>query len=164
MRISRTRLFAAATAGLALAACAPADTALTDADREAIRALHRDFVGWVKSKNSEALSQIYVADGVLMAPGAPAVIGRADIKAFGDAFPPVTEFSLTEETIDGNADVAYVRGSYSITLGVPGSPAEDGKFVEVWRKQPDGTWKLAIDIWNSDLAPVMPADSAPQAP
>ena len=163
MRFSRTTLFAASTV-LALGACRPADTALTDADREAIRAVHRNFADWVKSKNSEAISQVYQEDGVLMAPGAPAVVGRADIKAFGDAFPPVVEFSLTEDAIDGNADVAYVRGRYSITLGTEGSPAEDGKFVEVWRKQPDGSWKLAIDIWNSSLAPVMPADSAPKAP
>jgi len=29
--------------------------------------------------------------------------------------------------------------------------ADHGKFVEVWRKQADGKWKCAVDIFNSDI-------------
>jgi hypothetical protein len=37
--------------------------------------------------------------------------------------------------------------------------ADTGKFVTVWRKQVDGSWKIAYDIWNTDIAaPAMPSE------
>ena len=46
-------------------------------------------------------------------------------------------------------------GTYSWTVRVGESePAKDhGKWLTIWRKQPDGTWLLSQDIWNSDQAP-----------
>jgi ketosteroid isomerase-like protein len=35
---------------------------------------------------------------------------------------------------------------------------EDGKFMQLLMRQPDGSWKIARDIWNSNL-PVTPASS-----
>src|SRR6185503_6135529 len=45
-----------------------------------------------------------------------AVRGRAAIKTWMAAFPPVTEFAITSERIEGRADLAYVRGAYAMTL------------------------------------------------
>ena len=28
---------------------------------------------------------------------------------------------------------------------------DHGKFVEIWKKQADGSWKCAVDMFNSDL-------------
>ena len=25
-----------------------------------------------------------------------------------------------------------------------------GKYVTIWKKQQDGSWKIALDIWNSE--------------
>jgi ketosteroid isomerase-like protein len=65
--------------------------------------------------------------------------------------------------LEGRGDVAYARGSYSMKIAVPGAPApvdEKGKYVEIWRRQADGSWKLARDIFNSDL-PLPTAAPAP---
>jgi ketosteroid isomerase-like protein len=35
--------------------------------------------------------------------------------------------------------------------GASAAVADTGKFIEVWLKQADGTWRLAWDIWNSDI-------------
>jgi ketosteroid isomerase-like protein len=33
-----------------------------------------------------------------------------------------------------------------------GTPVtERGKYVAIWKKQPDGRWKAAVDTFNSDL-------------
>jgi ketosteroid isomerase-like protein len=38
-----------------------------------------------------------------------------------------------------------------------GKPMTDkGKYLEVWKKQADGTWKCVVDMFNTDL-PAPPA-------
>jgi ketosteroid isomerase-like protein len=33
-----------------------------------------------------------------------------------------------------------------------GKPMQDfGKNVEIWKRQPDGSWRCILDTWNSDL-------------
>ncbi|MCX6635202.1 MAG: DUF4440 domain-containing protein, partial [Acidobacteria bacterium] len=58
-----------------------------------------------------------------------------------------------------SGDVAYSHGTYAMTMNdAKGKPVNDkGKFVTVYRKQPDGKWKVVADIINSDLpAPAPP--------
>ena len=52
-------------------------------------------------------------------------------------------------------------GTYEETMtDANGKPVKDrGKYIEIFKKQADRTWKVVADIWNSDL----PA-SAPAAP
>jgi ketosteroid isomerase-like protein len=51
---------------------------------------------------------------------------------------------------------AFARCTYAVTL-VPRrgwQPAEDrGKSVRIVKRQSDGTWKVYLDIWNSDQPP-----------
>jgi ketosteroid isomerase-like protein len=50
-------------------------------------------------------------------------------------------------------DVAIERGSFTWKVTpAGGSDVEDhGSFLAIWRRQPDGAWKLARNIWNSTL-------------
>jgi hypothetical protein len=36
--------------------------------------------------------------------------------------------------------------------GAPGPIDDAGKFIEIRKKQPDGSWPMAADIFNSDKA------------
>ena len=88
-----------------------------------------------------------------MPPHHPAVHGRAAFERWIASFPRVLRMTLTVDEVDGRADLAYVRGTYAMTLhpdGAP-SPVDDvGKYLEVRKRQPDGSWLLAADIFNSD--------------
>ena len=44
--------------------------------------------------------------------------------------------------------MAYQVGTYAIA---DTNPPEIGKFVNVLRRQPDGTWKVKISIFNNDV-------------
>jgi len=56
-----------------------------------------------------------------------------------------------------SGDLVYDLGSYSMTTkpakGKKGNPVIDnGKYLAVWKKQADGSWKAEADTWNSDKA------------
>ena len=70
-----------------------------------------------------------------------------------EAFPPASKFELQIDELDGQGDLAYVRGHFHMVMNPEGAPepVEDrGKYVEVRRKQADGTWLMSVDTFNSD--------------
>jgi uncharacterized protein (TIGR02246 family) len=140
-----------------LAACqvpAPEVGPLSEEDVAAIKASPDAFAKTVLAGDWAAYAALYTEDGVFMPPNMPVVEGRAAIQAWMEPFPPFTQYELTIVQIDGRGNLAFVRGTYSMTLIVEGTPEpihDIGKYVEIWRKQQDGKWLLALDIWNSDL-------------
>jgi ketosteroid isomerase-like protein len=96
---------------------------------------------------------MYADDGAVLPPNGIAVQGRQAIQKWLGEFPPISDFKLEPVDVDGRGDIAYARGNYSMTLSPPGvAPIRDhGKWVEVWRKQADGSWKMRWDIFNSDV-------------
>ena len=110
-------------------------------------ALAKDFATW---------ATLFLDDAVINPPNEPAVKGRAAIRAWLEKFPPLTEFKLNNEKVEGREDLAYVLGTYTMTITPPGAPGpvkDSGKFVTVVRKQADGRWLCAVDMFSSDLPP-----------
>jgi ketosteroid isomerase-like protein len=50
-------------------------------------------------------------------------------------------------------DLAYTVNSYYYTYHLKGDQEQwhRTKNVHIWRRDPSGAWKLAVDIWNSDV-------------
>jgi ketosteroid isomerase-like protein len=59
---------------------------------------------------------------------------------------------LTVE-VSTSGDLGYTMGTYNLTLHDPQGKAitDSGKYVTVWKKQPEGKWKVVADIFNSNL-------------
>ena len=139
----------------ALSACRPGPIPLTDADRNAIRAVVANFDKAVLAGDWPAVVSVYAEDGMLLPPNASTVQGRAAIQNFFSAFPKITEFKRSLVEIEGQGDLAYPRATYEMTMMPPGAKAplkDRGKVIAVWRKQPDGSWRVLRVMWNSDLA------------
>jgi uncharacterized protein (TIGR02246 family) len=113
-------------------------------------ALAKDFATW---------AALFLDDAVVYPPNEPAVKSRASIRAWLEKFPPITEFKLINVSVEGREDLAYVLGTYTMTIAPPGAPGpvkDSGKFVTVYRRQVDGRWLVAVDMFNSDLPAVPP--------
>jgi ketosteroid isomerase-like protein len=71
---------------------------------------------------------------------------------FLDAY--TVKFELASDTIEGRGDLAYNRGHFRLT-GVPKvkgpNISDEGKFVEILKRQPDGSWKYVVDMYSSNL-------------
>lgn len=148
----------------ALTACQPAPPAgLSDADKAAIDSTSRVFVRHALANDFAALTRDYYSnDAMVLPPNAPAVTGHGAIEAMFKTFPPITAFELRTEEVEGTADLAYVRGRYTMTMSPPGAPAiaDSGKFLEIWRKQSDGSWKSVRDMFSSDIPLPTPPPAA----
>ena len=62
-------------------------------------------------------------------------------------------FAFTSAHLELAGDIALERVTYTAVIwsGPGAAPIEDaGKGLHVYRRQPDGSWKLTQDIWNSD--------------
>jgi len=139
----------------AAAACRPAPPAgLSDADRSALAALTDTFVQRVRRADWPGAAKLFAATAVFMPPNQRAVTGEANIEAWMKAFPPISAFDVKVANRDGQGDVAYVTGIYIMTITPPGGKpmADSGKYLTVNRRQPDGSWLIVADIFNSDLA------------
>jgi uncharacterized protein (TIGR02246 family) len=130
-------------------------------DVAANRAVTDAFVQGARSGDWATVAALYAEDAILMPANQPLIKGREAIQARQEAGPAIEDFSLTVEDVFGRDDIAVVRGKYSMTIAPEGAPKpikDTGKFIEIRRKQEDGSWLIAIDIFNSDL----PFPSAPK--
>lgn len=133
---------------------------LSQREIDKINEVTQTFVTGALGKNWATVAALYVDDAVLNPPHEPAVKGRTAINAWLEKFPPITAFKASNVKVEGRDDLAYVLGTYTMTIvppGAPGSVNDSGKYVEVRRKQSDGSWLIAVDIFNSDLPAPQPA-------
>ena len=119
------------------------------ADAAAIRATDAD---WVKAvKDPAAFTSFYAEDAVLLPPGGPMTNGKERI---GEAWRQMVAqpgfdltFAPTKVEVSKSGDLAYEIGDYALTVNDKrGKPqTSKGKYVVVWAKQANGTWKVVVD-------------------
>ncbi len=154
----RTNLLTVLAFAFASTACQPpaqqmASSTLSDEDVAAIGDASQTVVQGYLAGDWAAVTAVLTEDADWMPPNQPARKGRAEIQEW---FGPltVTDFELTIIETGGFSSLAYTRGSFSTTFTVEGmaEPVSDtGKYIEIWRKGPDGSWLADHVIWNSDL-------------
>jgi len=135
---------------------------LSEADRTAIRQADENDMKLMNAKDWKGDLVLYEEDAIELPPNQAAVQGKAAIQAWDQAFPPFSNFQEQSLEIEGRGNLAYDRGTYSMTVTPAGAvPIEDhGKYLSIWRKQAGGLWKISRAIYNSDLplpAPEKPA-------
>lgn len=149
-------ILAVACLGLWLASCAAeAGPTFTDADRAAIEAATEEAMTINATRDHQAyVNHYYTADAIVLPPNGEAIRGREALLAFNESFPPYEELQFSHVEMDGAGDMAYVYGTYTMIMAAAEGedPVEDhGKYIEIWKRQADGSWKVALDIFNSDL-------------
>ncbi len=63
-----------------------------------------------------------------------------------------SEFVINNKEVEVNGDLAFARGNFKVTVAAKsgGDPMHfEGKYMTIFRQQPDGTWKIYRDIFNA---------------
>jgi ketosteroid isomerase-like protein len=109
------------------------------------------------AKNLKESVDFVLSNGSVLAPTAPIATGPEAISNLFSVFFALPDFKIewSPKKIDvaRSGDMGYSNGAFRTSFKDPsGKVIEDhGKYVTIWKKQ-NGKWKVASDIFNSDLA------------
>lgn len=148
-------------------ACYAAGTwngAVANAARDPLKdlvAADREFDNSTAANGVEGWVSHFAPDAILMPAASPIVTGQDAIRAFvSKTMTP--DSSIRWEPIDGfvSGDFGYTYGlSKSVRLGAGDKPEVSwGKYVAVWRRAPDRSWKVVVHIDNASPAPAAKAE------
>ena len=145
-------------AGDTLAAAQPADTA---AVRRAIDSTVAGMAAAVNRQDMAGMAQGLAEDYVSLEDVARPVRGRSAYRAVVDAMAAAGTFhdlAYEAEGLDVSGDLAVRYGRWRSKYLPKGADTVRfaGNFVHVWRRQPDGSWKLLREITNSATPLALP--------
>jgi ketosteroid isomerase-like protein len=116
--------------------------------------LEADFAKAVAERGHEAFVTYFAEDGVELDDGG---ISSRDAIRKQPPWPEGTSLNWTPVKADMGAsgDLGYTYGNYVFkSKDKEGKPVTHyGKYVSIWRKQKDGSWKVVVDMGNSSPAP-----------
>jgi uncharacterized protein (TIGR02246 family) len=152
MRTGRYSLPTALLAfGLGASGFAPAATA--DPVRAAIEKQNAAFSAAFARGDVAAVAAAYSDDAIAFPPDADMVRGRAAIHALWQGLRDAGAKSLSLSTVDvhSSGGLAAETGTAVLKIQPPGGAeqSQSVKYVVVWKRQADGSWKLFRDIWNA---------------
>lgn len=113
-------------------------------------------IAWSASVQKEDKAEFFATileDAVLMAPHKPIGYGRDEFGGLLKLPGVVLNWEPVSAEVSNSGDLGYTFGVYELKFDGPeGEPVVDnGKYITVWKKQDDGLWKVAADMFNTSL-------------
>jgi len=106
---------------------------------------------------ADLVASYYSEEAVVCPPADATVADQAAVRKYLSAGLSVdpsfsASWKVTQAEISKRGDFGFTRGTYVRAYTGPDGKrtVEKGKYVAVWRKDQDGTWKPCQDIWNAD--------------
>jgi ketosteroid isomerase-like protein len=131
-----------------------AHAAGVEANAKVLAQLDDDWSKAAGTRDAERVASFYADDALAYPPGAPLAVGRAAAQRVWASYFVNSTFKISWKTDHAsiNGDLGFTSGAYEDSYkGADGKlVTEAGKYVCVWKKQKDGSWKAVHDIWNAD--------------
>lgn len=123
--------------------------AASNSIRNEIEAASKGFADALGKGQAAKIADMYAEGARVMPPNGSMVHERTKIQQFWQGFiDSGAKLSLSTSDVEAQGNVAIEIGTYEMIS--PDGKRDTGKFVVVWRRHKVG-WKLAVDIWNSNL-------------
>jgi len=132
-----------------------------DFTAERILLLQRD-AEWARAafeaRDIELVLSYWTDDAVVIPPGLPPVAGKPALRQYVEDSLKIPGFRITwtstDATFSPDGNLAYLFSRNVVNLNAPnGTPTTTvGRAVTIWRREPDGQWRCAVDIWNAEPA------------
>ena len=152
MRLQRTSLFLFAS--VLLLGCVAEPPIDLDAERASLTAAAEAYHVAGAVMDTEALLALYAENARLIPPDQDEVRGLENIRAWMMGMLELTNFEATFESptveISSAGDYGYSIANATMSFDGPDSVhvSNSVRDLHVWEKDPDGLWKVVVDIWN----------------
>jgi len=145
-------------AAIVLPISRPTVSASPKATTETLRQLEGEFMKTAADKGSQGYMSYYAEDSVELPNGAPLIAGKAQIAqgmGFLDNKDNRLQWTPVGADISTSGDIGYTYGNYEFhSKDKDGKQhVEYGKYTSIWKLQPDGAWKVVLDMGNASPAP-----------
>jgi ketosteroid isomerase-like protein len=130
-------------------------------ERAALLAKDKEWSG--SMSDPEKYFSYYAADATVYPTGMPKVSGTQAIRDGMTQIMSIPGFALqwtpVRAEVSASGDIGYTTGTTVVTMnnGAGNPVTERGKYLQVWKKQADGQWKVTEDIFNSDEPSMAPS-------
>ncbi len=135
------------------------------ADEASLKTTESEWSKAAGTKDVEKTVAFYSDDAIVLPPNSPVLTGKGSIRAMWKGMQEAPGFSIhwqaSKVEVARSGDIAYISGAYEWTQNDSnGKPMTDkGKTLEAWKKQTDGSWKCAADMFSSNLPAPTAAES-----
>lgn len=133
-------------------------------NERALREVDRKWSEAAAAKDVDKVVSYYAENAIVLPPNAAIAQTQESVRAIWKELleSPGLVISWTAQKVEvaKSAELGYVSGTYQLRMtDAEGKPVNDhGKYLEVMKKQADGSWKCVADTWNSDLPAAPPTD------
>jgi ketosteroid isomerase-like protein len=121
----------------------------TESERNVLSMAEMEFV---KALNSNATANSlakYLADDVrVFRMNTFPVIGKYPGSAVLAANPATVSLHVAGTEVALAGDLGYTYGTYETKDRQSGEKRENGNYLRIWRREPNGKWKVALDLLN----------------
>lgn len=135
---------------------APVDPIDTVALAQALTQLDDDWSRAAATRDAAAVGAFYAADAVAYPPNEPVAVGQAAAQEVWAAYFADSTFTISWTTnhaeVAKSGELGFTAGTYEDSYRGPDGAMvlEKGKYLCVWARQADGSWKAVHDMWNTD--------------
>ena len=108
-----------------------------------------------QGEDVERILSFWTEDAKVFPAGMPVVEGKPSIREFVTGSLSVPGFKISwepaEVVVSPSGEMGYTTGRNHVTAPDADGKlqTEDGRYVTVWRREPDGEWRCVIDFWNA---------------
>ena len=142
------------TLGFSLAqlSCARPETFDVVLVRKSIDEACAKYSAAIREGNVAGIADVYTVDATLVPPDGEILKGKQAIEELYKKFfqMGMKDIAFTTIEVGGSGDTAYEIGKTKVRIQPEGQAAirDSTKYLVIWKRQADGTWKVHVDIWN----------------
>lgn len=125
---------------------------LSPSDVASIRAAEEALADAFEDPDPTLWLNSYTDDAVFSAPGLPTIEGR-DAFLVAATQTAISGMEIVADSTIGAGDFAATTGRATWVSGPKssGGPTVRRRFLMVWRREPDGQWRIARELLNDDV-------------
>jgi len=112
-----------------------------------------NFAKGVSKSDVSAFGDLYLENAKFLPPGEDFITGNSQIRKWWDVYlkSGIHSMSINMVSLAGDGDVLYETGQISREIWKDNKASmQYDKYVTVWRLQDDGSYKIVLNMWNTD--------------